>query len=109
MEPLAVDLDERPVALRAAIVHRTSHQLLAGAGFACNQHGAPGCCHQLDAANHVGDGAALPDDAVPLKMRAGHRRRARSVNTVPRKHCKHHKNSSLNLSNRFDGLVFLYD
>ena len=63
-----VDLDERHVALRAAMVHGAGDQLLARAGFAGDQHRAARRRHQLDAMDHIGDRAAVADDAVPREV-----------------------------------------
>ena len=82
------------LALRAAMVHGASHQFLAGAGFAGDQHRAAGRRHQLDAPNHIGDGRAVADDAVPLKVRASCHRRERSVS------CKRHKHSFVGFRHR---------
>jgi hypothetical protein len=66
----AVDLHERQLSLRAAMVHGASHQLLSRAGLAGDQHRAAGCRDQLDAADDVGDGTAPADDAVPVRLLA---------------------------------------
>jgi len=89
---------------RCAMVHGASHQLLAGAGFAGNQHRAAASRHQLDSSNHLADGVAATDDAVPLKVRAGHRRRGRSDMTISR---KLHKHSSLVVRADVNGRVLI--
>jgi hypothetical protein len=58
----AVDLDERPAAPRAELVCRLRDQLLAGAGFAEDQHGGIGGSHPLDLLEHALEGSARPDD-----------------------------------------------
>ena len=64
----AVDLDERHVALRAAVVDEPRHHLLARAGFAGDQHGALGLRDQLGALDDVLHGAAAADDAVVVEL-----------------------------------------
>jgi len=72
-------------------VYGAGNQLLARAGFARDQHRAAGRRHQLDATDHIGDGAAVAHDAIPVKVLADHRRRERSATTVSH---KLHKSSS---------------
>jgi hypothetical protein len=62
----AIDLDERQVALGAALMDGARHQFFTGAGFTGNQYGAARGRHQLDAADDIGDGAAAADDAVTI-------------------------------------------
>jgi len=57
------------------MVHGAGHQLFARAGFARDQHRATRRRDQLDAMNHLGNGAALADDTVAFKVRANHRGR----------------------------------
>jgi hypothetical protein len=78
----AVDFDERQLFLRAAFMHGARHQLLAGAGFTCDQHSTASRRHQLDALDQIDDGATLADDAVPLNGSAKHHRRGRFDPTV---------------------------
>jgi len=64
----AVDLDERHVALRAAIVDRARHQLLAGAGFAGDEHGALRLGDALGPVDHLFHRPAAADDAVVVEL-----------------------------------------
>ena len=64
----AVDLDERHVALRAAVVDGPRDQLLAGAGLAGDEHGALGLRHPLGAADDVLHRPASADDAVVVEL-----------------------------------------
>ena len=64
----AVDLDERHVALRAAVVDGARDQLLARAGLAGDEDGALGLGHQLGAPDDLLHGPAAPDDAVVVEL-----------------------------------------
>jgi hypothetical protein len=48
-----------------AAVHGTGNEFLARTGLASDQHRAARRRHQLDLTDHIGDGAARADDAVP--------------------------------------------
>ena len=65
-----VDLDERHVALRAAVMDGARHHLLAGSGLAGDQHRALGLRDELRALNHFLHRAAAADDAVLVEFRA---------------------------------------
>ena len=62
----AVDAHERAAAPRAALVQRAREQLLAGAGFAEQQHRRVGRRHLRHPREHLADGAALADDVVEV-------------------------------------------
>ena len=65
----AVHLDQRHVALRAAVVDRARHQLLAGAGLAGDEHRALGLGDQLGARLMTSCIApAAADDAVVVEL-----------------------------------------
>jgi hypothetical protein len=51
-------------------------------GCSRDQHRAPRRRYQVDATDHIGDGAALAHDAVLVKVVASHRRRERSASGV---------------------------
>ena len=59
----AVDLDERPVAARAALVHRPCDELLAGTGLAREEHGGLHRRHLLHLPQDGPERRAFPDDA----------------------------------------------
>ena len=62
-EGAAVDADERAVAALAEAVDGVGDQLLAGAGFAEQQHRRAGAGHLPRGAEHLGHGGAGADDA----------------------------------------------
>ena len=64
----AVHLDERHVALRAAIVNRAGDQLLAGAGLAGDEHRALRLRDELGGPDDILHPAAAPDDAVVVEL-----------------------------------------
>ena len=64
------DLDERHVALGAAVMDRARDHLLAGARLAGDEHGALRLRDELGALNHFLHGAASPDDAVLVEFGA---------------------------------------
>ena len=66
----AIDADQRPAAALAGVVDGARDQLLAGAGFAGDQHGGVGRRHQLDLAQDLLDRGAAPDDAVVIALDA---------------------------------------
>ena len=64
----AVHLDQRHVALRAAVMDGTRHHLLAGAGLAGDQHRALRLRDQLGTLQDVLHRAAAADDAVVVEF-----------------------------------------
>ena len=64
----AVDLDERHVALRAAVVDGARHELLAGTGLAGDEDGALGFRDPLGAENDLLHHPAPADDAVVIEL-----------------------------------------
>ena len=64
----AVHLDQRHLALRAAVMNQPRHHLLAGAGLAGDEHRALGLRDQLGALDHVLHRAAAADDAVVVEF-----------------------------------------
>jgi hypothetical protein len=60
-----------------------SHQLFARAGLARDRQRATACGHELDPTNHLTDGTALTDEAIPVKVWADHGWRKRFISTVP--------------------------
>ena len=64
----AIDLDERHVALRAAVVDRARDQFLPGAGLAGNEHRALGCGNELRTADDLFHRPAAADDAVVVEL-----------------------------------------
>ena len=64
----AVDLDERHVALRAAVVNGARDELLAGAGLAGDEHRALGIGDALGPADDLLHRPAAADDAVVVEL-----------------------------------------
>ena len=64
----AVHLDERHLALRAAVMNEPRHHLLAGAGLAGDEHRALGRGDELRPVDHVLHRAAAADDAVVIEL-----------------------------------------
>ena len=64
----AVHLDERHVALGAAVVDQPRHHLLAGAGLAGDEHGALGFGDELGALNDLLHDAAAADEPVVIEL-----------------------------------------
>ena len=66
----AVQLDERAAAAAAQVVNRAGDQLLAGAGFAVNEHGRIGRRDGLDLLQHLPERRALADDLLEVELGA---------------------------------------
>ena len=58
----AIDLNHRPLMTAAVFVNRTSHQFLAGAGFAMDENGGVGVSHLIDQAQDFLDDFGAADD-----------------------------------------------
>ena len=64
----AVHLDHALGFARAAIVDGLGKKLLAGAGFAQQQHGAVAGCHHVHLLQNAHDGVALPNDDAHVRL-----------------------------------------
>src|SRR5262245_10075434 len=65
----AVYLDERPITTVAQIMDGASHQFLAGAGLAEDEHGRVRRCNRLDLPEHVMQRRALTHDVLEVVRR----------------------------------------